>query len=89
MTFEEKIRAEVYNNPLPYGKTGTAEREEYQKRSGELSVAFHDDLHAWLLAQGVPEKYVDKVASRAYDDGHAYGYSEIFSHACSLAEIFE
>ncbi len=37
----------------------------------------------------VPEKYQSKVYYKAYEDGHANGYTEVYIQLLSLIEIFE
>jgi hypothetical protein len=87
MTIEEKVRANAYDNPLPYSREPKV-REAYDKKDGELYDEFVTDLRAYLLAEGVPEQYVGKVISKAWEDGHSSGYSEVFNCALGLAEIF-
>lgn len=36
----------------------------------------------------VPEQYRDKVAAKAWESGHAYGYEEVILEAEVLADLF-
>lgn len=86
--FYEKCRDGDYEVRLPFGKPGSPEREAHRVAYRELSTAFHTDLRAYVVSLGVPEKYADKVASYAYDEGHSGGYTEVCNAALSVAEIF-
>jgi hypothetical protein len=57
----------------------------YKNQTGQ----FMTDLTAWLTEQGVPQQYAAKVAHRAWEEGHAYGYAEVFTVAQGLLEIFQ
>lgn len=46
------------------------------------------DFNAFLLAKGVPDRYVAKVAWAAYERGHNAGEEEILKVSYSLIEIF-
>lgn len=59
------------------------------ERNNTQARTFDSDFRAWLLTQGVPEQYVDRVARVAYDHGHAYGEEEIVSSSWDLIGIFE
>jgi hypothetical protein len=47
------------------------------------------DFRAFIAGRNVPERYVGKVASAAYQDGHSSGYGEILACAYKFMEIFE
>jgi len=49
---------------------------------------FDADFQQHLLDNGVPAKYVSKVAYAAYERGHSAGDSEIVNCAWDLIEIF-
>lgn len=59
------------------------------ERDNTKDRTFDSDFRAWLLTKGVPEKYVDRVASAAYERGHAFGEEEIVSSSWSFIGIFE
>lgn len=88
MDFEEKMQTRAYSSQLPYGKPGTPERRAYQADQQRLNKDYAAEFRAWLLSMGVPERYVDKVAAVAYDEGHSGGHPEILGHALTLVEIF-
>lgn len=65
---------------------------EEQVKSGfydRFPAGFMMDLGVWLEQEGVPKQYVDKVAMYAWDQGHAYGHSEVLTYAINLSEIFK
>jgi hypothetical protein len=49
---------------------------------------WHQDFCEYLVCMGVPQKYASKVASCAWQEGHAYGYHNVLSVAGDLIEIF-
>ena len=55
----------------------------------EKQALFHDDAIAYLRQEGVPERYVAKVFSCAWESGHAYGMSEVASDLDELITIFK
>lgn len=89
MSFEEKVQKDYYENSLPYGDFKSEERRVYQAEAQKLSEEFELDFRNWLYSQGVPGKYVSKVALKAWEDGHSSGYSEILNCAYSLVDIFK
>lgn len=90
-TFEEKIAANAYDNDKPYptGKTVASQtgRDAYRTRESELYAQFMADFKVWMREHGVPAKYLDKVAAKAWDDGHSSGYSEVVNCAHKYIEI--
>jgi hypothetical protein len=46
------------------------------------------DFTAFLLASGVPQQYVAKVAYAAYERGHSGGCEEIVASSYDFIEIF-
>lgn len=87
MTLEDKIRSGLYDNDLPYS-WDSAISDAYNKREDYTRTLFMRDLRDYLLDLNVPKAFVGKVASKAWEDGHASGYMEIFNHASNLADIF-
>jgi hypothetical protein len=49
---------------------------------------WHEDFTRYLILMGVPPQYASKVASCAWQEGHAYGYSNVLNVAGDLIEIF-
>lgn len=54
-----------------------------------ISEDFWFDFHNWLEANGVPKKYVSKVGSYAWQEGHGCGLYEVVNCAGDLIEIFK
>jgi hypothetical protein len=74
-------------------KTGDFEtdvRDGYYRweRNNTDQRTFDADFDVWLLTQGVPAQYTSKVASVAYDQGHAYGEESVVNASHSLISIF-
>lgn len=89
-TFQEKIQAGVYDNRLLFvsHKCNRAIWEAFQKEEAEKYSLFMTDLKAEALALGVPEIYADKVCTKAWEDDHSFGYSEVYNCLVGLSEIF-
>lgn len=87
--FEQRVRDGYYQCSLPYGKKGTTERAAYAALDLQLTKEWHADFEEYIEQElGVPRRYAAKVAERAWEDGHAYGHSEVLGRAHALAEIF-
>lgn len=74
----------------PITKTGEFEidvRADFYRE--DKSCCFYDDHTKWLIEIGVPEKYAKKVASYAWQHGHAYGHSEVLNVSYDLIDIFK
>lgn len=88
MTFEDKVRNDGFKNPLPYSRVPEV-RAAYDQKESKLYEEFMNELTLYLVNNGVPAQYARKVAYKAYQDGHALGYTEVFNVASNLMEIFE
>ncbi len=58
------------------------ERENSQERT------FDGDFSEWLFAQGVPEQYINRLASYAYSRGHSHGEEQVLNISYELVYIF-
>ena len=97
-TIEAKLETGAYKNKLPYpvsplkgGKDSeqdVAARDAYRAREREIYEEFKGDLTEYLKSKKVPDKYIEKVSSYCWEEGHAYGYGEVFAHATNVVEIF-
>ena len=79
--FESDVRSGYYQQ----------ERNEAFKTRGtlfEVKTTFDEDFEKFLVDNGVPQKHVKKVATKAYQDGHAYGETEILNVSYDLIDIF-
>jgi hypothetical protein len=50
---------------------------------------YFEDERVYILAHGVPKKYVSGVSRYAYDKGHSYGLEEILAVLNGVLEIFD
>jgi len=82
--FEETVRSGYYRKQRDL---------EYYETKGNLprtaSDTFQEDFRVWLSGQGIPRRYVEKVAQYAYEQGHSSGEEEILNVAYGLVEIFK
>lgn len=63
------------------------QREEYRKEESRIHNDFRRDALTEVGMLGHPK--ADKVYALAWENGHAYGFREVFSHLQDLAEIFK
>lgn len=83
--FENDVRCGYYNfNPYDY----KLHKEEYKKFDSQRNAEFTDHGTAYLISNGVPDKYSAKVFSKACQDGHSGGYTEVLNCMYGLIEIF-
>ena len=61
----------------------------YKKNSQEIQSVIVDFIKEYAGINIVPVQYRDKVYLKAYSDGHAYGFYEVFLKLNDLIEIFE
>ena len=50
--------------------------------------SFRDDHEDWLIRMGVPMQHASRVASYAWEHGHAYGHTEVLNVSYDLIRIF-
>jgi len=86
MNMYDNIAEKKYENKVPYT---TETRLTYRTEERRIYDLFNKDCATYAVEQGVPEQYVQKIISKAWQDGHAYGYTEIVIHLDSLIEIFQ
>lgn len=65
-----------------------AVEKEYNARKTLINSIIEEYIREVSGLNSIPEQYQDKVYSRAYSDGHAYGFSEIYNILLGLVEIF-
>lgn len=56
--------------------------------NGSGTSEFLDDAREYALKCNVPEQYVDRIISKAWQDGHAYGHSSVYNELEGLIYIF-
>lgn len=60
---------------------------EYQAREAEIQVQFRTDAEVEHGFGNLPVKLKSKLHEMAWDNGHAYGYEEIFARYYDLVEL--
>jgi hypothetical protein len=88
LDFEKKVYGGEYNTKLPYGPT-PEEKVAYKAEDTRLMNQFLADAQAYAIEQGVPDEYAAKVVHKAWEDGHAHGFTEILNCMYGLIEIFK
>jgi len=63
-------------------------RDEYDKISNEINSELVGYIKEVAGLNSIPEKFRDKIWNKAWDDGHAYGYSEVYYKLLDLVDIF-
>jgi len=85
MNMYKNVADKKYDIEIPYTKET---RLAYNEEESRIYDLFMKDCITYAIEQGVPAQYAQKIVSKAYQDGHAYGYSEIVTHLEGLIEIF-
>ena len=62
--------------------------EEAKKQSALLAADFREFCIQKYIHPDIPDNLKQQIYDEAYEDAHAYGYSEIASRLESLAEVF-
>jgi hypothetical protein len=78
----EKIEKDEYNAPSELYKT---DKTRYREIEQKLAATFKADALEVAGLTGHPK--ADKVYSKAWENGHAYGYSEVLIHLLDLSEL--
>jgi len=63
--------------------------KEHSKTASAIDGVIVDFIKDAAGLNTIPEQYRDKVYSRAYEDGHSYGFYEVYLKLNSLLEIFD
>lgn len=76
------IQAGKYENTVSY----TANREAYNKAQRLIEDGFYNDCcDEFDLDPGKDSSR--KIYQKAYEDGHAYGYAEVYNHMVDLCDF--
>ena len=82
---ENNIESGKYNNTLPWGKQG--ERRAYHEEEARLTALFKKDCLAELGLVAHPK--ADLLFSKAWENGHASGYSDVLYWMQYLSDLIE
>lgn len=99
--YEKQLQAELDEKPLskaarveaekaikPQARAWFAEQvKPYNQEKARLSTMFWEDAREDLGYAHWNEGQINAVEGKAYDDGHAYGFSEIYSKLVDLVEF--
>lgn len=83
--------AEAYVNALGQYEIDLARYKAEKVDYDKLDIEHHNNMVdlLWYIAGDVPEQYRAKVYSKAWADGHSYGWGSISNDLNELAEIFQ
>ncbi len=89
MTIRDKINNKYYETSVPYvpRKEDVKKYIAYYDDQNRLDAEFREDALKEVGLSKHPKK--DKIFARAWQSGHANGYSEVYSHLSDLAELFD
>lgn len=79
-----KALEQFEKSEIEYAKKET----EYYKAKEEVDVIIRAYVKDMAGFHRIPEKYRDKVWSKAWEDGHSSGYSEIYNCLSGLVDLF-
>lgn len=85
----EKIRTKAYDNKLPFVRRSVdaIAWQDYQNETAQRLKEFEEDLAEHLGIRDNPKR--DLLFSKAWERGHAHGFSEVLGCAEDLVEIIE
>jgi hypothetical protein len=80
-----------YYNEMPYFKykKNLAGHKAYSDRQNEIEDNFKSDLEKEFGTDILPKSIRDKIFSKAWEDGHAYGHSEVLIHYEDIADFVD
>lgn len=87
MDIYQKVRADYYKTKLPYGENKSDVRKIYYEDQNRLDVEFKADLFKEFDVESNPKK--DLCFSKAYEMGHAHGYSEVLNYFSDFVDLIK
>lgn len=86
-SISEKLRSDYYRNTLPYAssKKDPAVHKAYLFEDRRLVEEFKADVFKELEIVGHPK--AELLWSKAWDMGHANGFSDVYYYADELVEL--
>lgn len=80
-----------YYNELPFVRKSQDPEAwaAYNMREGVIHRNFRNDLEREFGTDIYPEKVRNKIFYKAWEDGHAYGHSEVLNHYDDLVDFVE
>ncbi|AGS80939.1 hypothetical protein [Caulobacter phage Cr30] len=85
MNVRDNIKAGKYINHLPYKGGDNQIRQAYRDENYRLEQIFKQDLEEEFDVQNNPKK--DLLFSKAWEQGHAYGFNEVYNHYIDLVDL--
>lgn len=61
----------------------------YYEVDSEISKIIEEFIKEESGLNTIPEQYRAKVYNRAWEEGHSYGYGEVYIHLINLVDIFD
>lgn len=86
-SFDDKVRMGYYTTKLPYGERHSPERAAHNDENSRLYDEFRRDVAIDAGTDDLPQEVRDALFAKAWDDGHAYGYSEVSICYWSLSQL--
>lgn len=65
------------------------QKKNRQEKIDEIDNIIEEFIKDVAGLKNVPEKYRDKVYSKAYSDGHSGGFFSVYQKLCELVDIFD
>lgn len=65
------------------------QKKNRKEKANEIDEIIEEFIKDAACLKNVPEKYRDKVYSKAYSDGHSGGFYSVYQELCELVDIFE
>ena len=85
----DRINAGEFENQLPYAGYRADKKtfDAYMKERDRLAALFKSEALKSVGLENHPKK--DIIYSKAWEDGHSRGYSEVYGKLVELAEFIE
>lgn len=86
LSFEDKLSMDYYQCKLPYGPDPSG-KTVYHMEVQRLGEEFRRDMEWSNSTESLPKVVRDRLYGKAWEDGHAYGYTEVSGHYSDLADL--
>lgn len=90
---QDNITNGVYTNKVPYAtrRSNQYQHTAYQIKEQKLQKLFQEHTKQYIISElgGVTDTQFGVMFSKAWDDGHAYGYQEVLNKVSELIDFIK
>lgn len=85
----KEIQEMLANVPNKVKELRKKEEAKYANEGNRLYLLFREDALEEAGLTYLPEDFQGRLFDKAWEDGHSYGYSEVFNYLLGLADLMD